>query len=118
MHRTQVLAPQEARPAIVYGRSLTVPRNATARFLVAFTRSGAVVHASRRQREREIRFMQIYVARLNIEHFRQLIAAELNPKKLDLLRRLLAEEEAKLARLLAPGATPSPGGQDDNVARI
>ena len=51
--------------------------------------------------------MQIYVARLNIEHFRQLIAAESNRKKLDLLRRLLAEEEAKLARLLAPGATPS-----------
>ena len=62
--------------------------------------------------------MQIYVARLNIERFRQLIAAELNPKKLDLLRRLLAEEEAKLARLLAPGATPSPGGEEDNAARI
>jgi hypothetical protein len=51
--------------------------------------------------------MQIYVARLNVELFRQLIAAETDPKKLDLLRRLLAEEEAKLARLLAPGATPS-----------
>jgi hypothetical protein len=51
--------------------------------------------------------MQIYVARLNIEHFRKLIAAEFDPKKLDLLRRLLAEEEAKLVRLLAPGATPS-----------
>ena len=53
------------------------------------------------------RSMQIYVARLNIEHFRKLIAAEFDPKKLDLLRRLLAEEEAKLVRLLAPGATPS-----------
>ena len=51
--------------------------------------------------------MQIYVARLNIEHFRQLIATETNPKKLDLLRRLLAEEEAKLVRLLAPGAAAS-----------
>ena len=51
--------------------------------------------------------MQIYVARLNIEHFRQLIAVETDPKKLDLLRRLLAEEEAKLARLLAPVAAAS-----------
>ena len=51
--------------------------------------------------------MQIYVARLNIDHFRQLIAAETDPKKLILLRRLLADEEAKLVRLLAPGATPS-----------
>jgi len=51
--------------------------------------------------------MQIYVARLNVEHFRQLIAVETNPKKLDLLRRLLAEEEAKLVRLLAPAAAAS-----------
>ena len=51
--------------------------------------------------------MQIYVARLNIDHFRQLIATETDPKKLTLLRRLLADEEAKLVRLLAPGATPS-----------
>jgi len=49
--------------------------------------------------------MQIYVARLNIEHFRQLIAREADAKKLELLRRLLAEEEAKLAQLLARGAT-------------
>ena len=42
--------------------------------------------------------MQIYVARLNIEHFRQLIATETDLMKLDLLRRLMAEEEAKLAR--------------------
>lgn len=51
--------------------------------------------------------MQVYVARLNIERFRQLIASETDRKKLDLLRRLLADEEAKLVRLLAPGATPS-----------
>jgi hypothetical protein len=51
--------------------------------------------------------MQIYVARLNIEHFRQLLAAEADPKKLELIRRLLAEEEAKLVRLLAPGSTPT-----------
>jgi hypothetical protein len=83
-----------------------VARNATARFFVAITRSRAARYASQRQRERGTRSMQIYVARLNVEHFRQLIAAETDPKKLDLLRRLLAEEEAKLARLLARGATP------------
>ena len=48
--------------------------------------------------------MQIYVARLNIEHFRRLIAGETDPKKLEILRRLLAEEEAKLAQLLARAA--------------
>jgi len=50
--------------------------------------------------------MQIYVAQLNIEHFRRLIAAETDPKKLDLLRRLLSEEEEKLARLLAGTSAP------------
>jgi hypothetical protein len=50
--------------------------------------------------------MQIYVARLNIEHFRRQIAVETDPKKLEILRRLLTEEEAKLARLLAEAATP------------
>jgi hypothetical protein len=49
--------------------------------------------------------MQIYVARLNIEQFRRQIAAETGPKKLEIPRRLLAEEEAKLARLVARGAT-------------
>ena len=107
MHRAQVLAPQEAWPVIVYGRSQIAPRNATARFLAAFTRSSATRYASQRRHERGTRLMQIYVARLNIEHFRQLIATETNPKKLDLLRRLLAEEEAKLVRLLAPGAAAS-----------
>ena len=48
--------------------------------------------------------MQIYVARLNIEHFRRQIAVGADPKKLELLRRLLAEEEAKLVRLLGRGA--------------
>ena len=50
--------------------------------------------------------MQIYVARLNVEHFRQQIALATDPKKLEILRRLLAEEEAKLARLLARGGGP------------
>jgi len=44
--------------------------------------------------------MQVFVARLNVDHFRQMIAAETDSKKLEILRRLLAEEEMKLARLL------------------
>jgi hypothetical protein len=50
--------------------------------------------------------MQIYVARLNIENFRKQIATETNVKTLDVLRRLLAQEEAKLTRLLAMTVTP------------
>jgi hypothetical protein len=50
--------------------------------------------------------MQIYVARLNIEHFRGQIATEADPKKLGILRRLLAQEEAKLSGLLAQAAKP------------
>jgi len=51
--------------------------------------------------------MQIYVARLNIEHFRAQIAVETDPKKLGILRRLLAEEEKKLDRLLTRVVKPS-----------
>ena len=39
------------------------------------------------------------VARLNIEHFRKLLANEADETKRQLIARLLAEEEAKLARL-------------------
>ena len=39
------------------------------------------------------------VARLNIEHFRKLFANEADKTKRQLIARLLAEEEAKLARL-------------------
>jgi len=52
--------------------------------------------------------MQIYVARLNIEHFRRQVAAQTDPKKLAILRRLLADEEAKLTSLLAEIDTPTP----------
>jgi hypothetical protein len=37
------------------------------------------------------------VARLNIEHFRRLLAEETDETRRRVLRRLLAEEEAKLA---------------------
>jgi hypothetical protein len=36
------------------------------------------------------------IAKLNIEHFRRLIAKETDEKRLQDLHRLLAEEEAKL----------------------
>lgn len=37
------------------------------------------------------------VARLNIEHYRRLLANETDAARLQTLRRLLAEEEAKLS---------------------
>lgn len=37
------------------------------------------------------------VARLNIEHFRRLLAKETDESRRQILQRLLAEEEAKLA---------------------
>jgi hypothetical protein len=44
--------------------------------------------------------MEKTVARLNIEHYRQLLATEIDEKKRQTLRRLLAEEEAKLQTLM------------------
>lgn len=41
--------------------------------------------------------MDRVVARLNIEHYRRLLATELDEAKRRALQRLLAEEEAKLA---------------------
>ena len=67
------------------GRS--VPRDATARLLFASERSGDAWYASQRQSGRGTRSMQIYVARLNIEHFRRQIAAETDPRKQKILRR-------------------------------
>ncbi len=37
-----------------------------------------------------------FIVRLNIEHFRRLLATETNPTKLETVTRLLDEEEAKL----------------------
>jgi len=45
------------------------------------------------------------VARLNIEHYHRLLATETDESKRETLRRLLAEEEAKLAALLAAPET-------------
>jgi hypothetical protein len=41
--------------------------------------------------------MDRFVATLNIEHFRQLLASETDEAKRQRLKMLLAEEEAKLA---------------------
>lgn len=42
------------------------------------------------------------VAQLNIEHFRKLLAAETDENRRQMLLRLLAEEEAKLASATDP----------------
>ena len=39
------------------------------------------------------------IVRLNIEHYRRLLATETDPKKLETITRLLAEQEAKLKEL-------------------
>jgi hypothetical protein len=46
------------------------------------------------------------VVDLNIAHFKKLLAAETNPAKRQTIERLLAEEEAKLARTLSNKAGP------------
>jgi hypothetical protein len=48
------------------------------------------------------------IARLNIEHFRKLLSEEKDDAKRRIIRRLLVEEEAKLASLDKP-----PGPQDE-----
>lgn len=53
--------------------------------------------------------MDRMVARLNIEHFRKQMSEETDESKRQTLRRLLSEEEAKLAALdaLTKGKTES-----------
>jgi hypothetical protein len=53
------------------------------------------------------------IARLNIAHFRAMLVAEQGEAKRLILRRLLAEEEVKLATLHDPpiqGTAKGPGG--------
>lgn len=45
--------------------------------------------------------MDEFVARLNIEHFKNRLATETDDARRQVLLRLLAEEEAKLALVLA-----------------
>jgi len=44
--------------------------------------------------------MERFVARLNIEHLREALASEADEAKRQMLARLLADEEAKLAAAL------------------
>jgi hypothetical protein len=44
--------------------------------------------------------MPVEIARANIAHFKKLVETELDPKKCGVLKRLLAEEELKLAAAL------------------
>ena len=46
------------------------------------------------------------VARLNIEHYRRLLARETDENRRLVLQRLLAEEEAKFQSLTPPAGTP------------
>ena len=46
------------------------------------------------------------VADLNIAHFKRLLETETDPVKRQTVERLLADEEAKLARVLGKGETP------------
>jgi hypothetical protein len=41
-----------------------------------------------------------FIARLNIAHYRELLAQEIDPATRSTVKRLLAEEEAKLKALL------------------
>jgi hypothetical protein len=52
--------------------------------------------------------MERTVARLNIEHYRKLLANETDETRRQMLARLLAEEEAKLARLENPSGQRRP----------
>ena len=52
--------------------------------------------------------MEKTVARLNVEHYRQLLTTETDQVKRQTLMRLLTEEEAKLRALSEPEATKRP----------
>jgi uncharacterized caspase-like protein len=60
------------------------------------TRRAALVLRSKNITERDAD-MDRSIARLNVEHFRRLLAKETDETRRQTLQRLLAEEEAKLA---------------------
>lgn len=55
--------------------------------------------------------MEKMIAKLNVEHFRRLLADEKDPFKRAQLQRLLAEEEAKLQALSSQPDRPRGKGQ-------
>jgi hypothetical protein len=58
----------------------------------------------RRKREPQRQAVDRTVADLNIAHFKKLLAAKTDSVKRQTIERLLAEEEGKLARILAEKA--------------
>ena len=50
--------------------------------------------------------MDRWIAEHNVADFHEQLAAETDPTKLEMIRRLLAEEEAKLAALPTKAAKP------------
>ena len=50
--------------------------------------------------------MADFVIRANIAHYKELLVAETNSRKIETLRKLLAEEEAKLAEWQAKNQKP------------
>ncbi len=53
--------------------------------------------------------MQRFVARQNIQHFKERLAGESDPARRSLIERMIAEEEAKLA---LPGSKASKGDRE------
>ena len=53
---------------------------------------------------------RVFIARLNIEHYRKLLLTELDEAKRQRIAELLSEQEAKLAALTDP---PEKNGQSD-----
>jgi predicted phosphatase len=50
--------------------------------------------------------MADYIFQANIDHYKHLLAVETDPQKITMLRKLLAEEEAKLADFRAKNPKP------------
>ena len=66
--------------------------------------------------------MDTFVGRLNIEHYRELLAAECDHEKRQFISRLLVEEEAKLAALQRPSVPAAdahpPATANDGVSHL
>jgi hypothetical protein len=57
--------------------------------------------------------MQRFVARHNVQHFREMLATETDPQQRQMLEKLLAEELAKLAAEASDPAESSPSSEPE-----
>jgi hypothetical protein len=57
--------------------------------------------------------MPDWIAKANIEHFKNLLEAEKDPRRRAMIEKELAEEEAKLAAIEAAALKKSGGEKDD-----